>query len=150
MLTRLIAETDFDGLVALARRGVADHLPQHKFNEQKLRGVLAASLATADPTVFVVETSVGLVGFAAVSLADYPYTTGFFATVDVVYVRPDKRGTRAAALLVRSVVDWADHMGAKETFAGPATGFQVEQTSRLLQRFGFNPVGCVLRRGAGL
>lgn len=146
MLARLATEADEDTLVALARQGVADHLPQHEFVEEKARDTFQRYLQTADPTVIVADDRGQAVGFAAASLADYQYTSGFFAVVDVLYVRPDKRGTRAAALLAQAVVEWTDRLGAKETFAGPTVGYRTRQTARMFQRFGFEPVGYALRR----
>lgn len=150
MLVRLPLESEEDAVIDLVRMDAAETVPHLPFSEDRARATFRRYLETANPTVFVVEDNREIVGFLTAYLTDYTFADGFYVAQDVIYVRPDKRGTRAAAHLVKTLRDWGFGLGATEVFAGIANGYKSnkltpERTARFMGHFGFQPVGQLLR-----
>jgi len=147
MLVRFALETDEDECVELARLQTAETLPHMPFDERRARQTFTKYLTTANPTVFVCEDdNRRLAGFLIATWSEYAFTTGICVNQEVIYVRSENRGSRAAARLIRSFNEWADRLGAREVFTGITNGFKAERTARLFERFGYTPVGVYLRR----
>lgn len=60
-------------------------------------------------------------------------------------MKPDKRGTRAAALLMKKLIEWSQAIGAREVLGGNDNDVHSEQTARFLSRFGFRQFGYAMR-----
>ena len=152
MRVRLVDHHDEDGLVDLARLYVdeaAEVLPHIEFDEQTVRNTVFRSLTTADPTIFVAEAKDGLVGMMVASIQGFYFMSGVFVQSDIFYVRPEYRGTRAAALLLVELSSWADQLGAKVTIGGNANKLNSDRTARLYERFGYQRAGLNLVRPKG-
>lgn len=145
MLVRLALEDEAETLVAMARQAVEQTLPHHRFSPDKVREVFRSYLNTAHPTFFFVEHNRSVVGFLQAEIGLYDFTDGLFTVQKTLYVTPEKRGSRASALLLRHFVSWSRRLGAREIFGGVDNGFMVGQTAKLLRRFGFEDVGCNMR-----
>lgn len=144
---RLIMPEDADAVLSLAEMQVQETLPHLDFRRDLAAETIEESLRTADPTFFVVEDSREVVGYLMAFMESYAFTTGIFCVQEVLYVRPDKRGTRAAAHLVKEFVRWANIVGAREMIFGISNKFQPERTSRLFQRLtGAEEVGVYLKK----
>ena len=137
MLVRLATEADVEIVVAMARDAVETTKPHHVFSEAKLIECFARYLVTANPTFFLVERRGEVIGFLQAEIGGYDFTDGLFTVQKTLYVRPESRGSRAAAVLMSHLVEWSRGLGAKEIFGGVDNGFHVEQTSRFLERFRF-------------
>lgn len=148
MFARLAIEEDVDAVVELARMQVNETLPHHApyFDPECVRETFEQYLASANPTIVVVEDQRAVVAFLQIDVYTYSFRRGFFTGQEVIYVRPDKRGTRAAAHLKQFYVDWADRLGAIENFMGVANGRKVEAFARAARKHGFETVGVQLRR----
>lgn len=146
MFARLRMPEDEDAVIELARAQVAETVSHLGFDDAIARSTFHLAMTTANPTIFVVEENRVVVGFLMALINPYAFTTGFFTSQEVIYVRPDRRRTRASALLVEMFNDWSDRLGPKEVFAGVANGLQVANTTRFFKRFGFDVVGTYLRR----
>lgn len=122
-------------------RGIEPELPV--INE-----TIDAYFASADPTFFVAEGAGRvLVGFMMATIGGYSFASGIYTTQQVMYVRPEFRGSRAATLLVRNLIDWSRIVGAREITGGNNNGLYTEQTVKLLSKHGFEPMGTFMRRG---
>ena len=147
MKARLALPADEDAFVALAHAAHDESLPHIPYSEAKVRATFARYLAAAHPTIVVCVGNDGLlVGFTSQTISEYPSGTGIFTTLEVTYVRPDKRGSRAAALLLRWFAQWSDQLGALESTGGNDNALHSEQTAKLLSRIGFEKVGFFMRR----
>lgn len=147
LLVRLAIESDEDDCVELARMQTAETLPHIPFHEPAARATFQRYLDTANPTVFVCEdVDRSVIGMLVATMSDYAFATGLCVNQEVLYVRPDKRHTRAASSLLREFDAWADRLNAREVFTGISNGFNAERTTRFLQRCGYTPVGTFLRR----
>lgn len=147
MLARLMIEDDADAVVALARMQQEETLPHLDFSEEITRETIALSLKHADPTIFVVEDKREVVGYLMALVSNYAFTSGLFVVQEALYVRPDKRGTRAAANLVKLFVQWGEHMQAREIIFGISNEFQPERTAKFFENVaGAKTVGFYLKK----
>lgn len=121
--------------------------PELTFNEARLRASFHSYLETAAVTCWVAEDLSGIVGFLASSFYEYRAFDGLFTTQEVLFVKPVKRGTRAAAMLMCQMIEWSRMLGAKEIVGGNDTNFNSERTARFLSKFGFECVGFTMRKG---
>lgn len=151
MRVRLALPADLDGYVALARIGHAESWPYLPFAEHKVRAIFDRYMTTAHPTIFVVEHDGEIIAFLNCTISEFPSADGLYTTQEILFVRPDKRGTRAAALLLRQFIQWSDQLGALESTGGNDNALTSDRTRRFLKRFGFQEVGFFMRRvrGAG-
>ena len=146
MLARLALEDDRHAVVELGRCMAVEQTPHLTFDVGRAGATFDAYLTGANPTIFVLEEAREVVGFLAAQIMDYPACAGFFVSQELFYVRPDKRGTRAAASLFTEFNRWADSLNPEEVFAGIATGHRPEVAARWMRRFGFESTGQHMRR----
>lgn len=146
MHVRLALEQDFPAIVEMARINTEQTRPTLTFSKEKCWRTLYSYLTTASPTVFVVDGEDGVVAFLVADMYEYRAAEGIFTSQEVLFVRPDRRGTRAAALLMKQLVAWSQMLGAKEIVGGVDNEFQSERTAKFLEHFGFKRVGFAMRR----
>lgn len=146
MFTRLAIESDEDVFVELSRAAVLESASHVGFSDDRVRATFHKYLDTANPTIFVVEERRDVLGFLMATMSGYRFADGFYTTQEVMFVRPDKRGSRAAVLLVKQFVAWSDKLGALESTGGNDNGLFTERTARLLESQGFERVGLFMRR----
>jgi GNAT superfamily N-acetyltransferase len=148
MFARLVLERDVDTIVEMAAAATAESFPHLEFSEERCRGTIQSYFETSDPTMFAVEDNGELVGFSLACWGPHGFSTSILAEQRVIYVKPENRGTRAAAELVSIYSQWAEQVGAKEIRLDLANGRRTEQAARYMRRFGFHPNGVTLRRTA--
>lgn len=146
MRTRLFMPEDMDEVLRLAEMQVAENHPHLEFRRDMAQQELTRSLETAHPTIFVAEDAGEVVGYIACSLNEYTFTSGVFVSQEVIYVRPDKRGTRAAVRLIKEFLRWGEVVGAREWTFGVSNGFHPERTAKLFEHFGAERVGVYLKK----
>lgn len=146
MYVRLAIESDTDAIVEMARINWAQAQPNIPFDEDVCRATIAKSLRTASPTIFVVDERRDVIAFLLAAICDYRAASGQFTTQEILFVRPDKRGTRAAVILMNQLIAWSKMLGAKEIIGGNDNDFKSERTSKFLAHFGFERVGYEMRR----
>ena len=147
MPVRLALPRDEAAILALTRMDVAETLPHLDFDEAITRATFHDALTKAAPTIFVYETREGeVVGFLLAYIHGYAFTSGIFTVQEVLYVRPDKRGTLAAASLMAEFTRWSDSLGARENIGGNSNKFHSDRTAKFLGLFGFEIVGYFVKR----
>ncbi len=146
MHVRLALEGDEDAIVAMARTNMEQTRPTLTFNEGRCRATIQNYFDQANPTIFVAEDKGEVVGFLVCNFYEYHAADGLYATQEVLFVRPDKRGTRAAALLMKELIAWSKTLGALELVGGNDNEFNSDRTARFLEHFGFKRVGYSMRR----
>lgn len=149
MICRLAMPQDEDAIVRLTLQDIAETLPHHTVIEARVRETFNRSINHADPTIFVVEDKGEVVAFLLAIMNGYAFTDGVYTCQEVFYVRPDKRGTRAAALLMGEFLRWSQIVGAKEVIGGNSNGLYSERTRRFLERFGFQMAGYSMKKVLG-
>lgn len=146
MIARLALDREEDVFVELSRMAVEESASHVGFNPDRVRETFQKYLKTANPTIFVVEHEWEVFGFLLATMNGYRFADGFYTTQEVMYVRPDKRGTRAAVLLLKQFTRWSDMLGAIENTGGNDNNLFTEATARLLESQGFERVGLFMRR----
>ena len=135
--------------VELARMTVAESYPDQVFSGERARETFQRSLKTAHPTFFFADEGGRVVGVLQAAISGYDFADGIYTTLCGTFVHPDKRGSRAAALLLSAFIRWSDQLGAVESTGGNDNNLTTERTTRLLGHFGFEPVGTFVRRKRG-
>lgn len=141
MKVRFAQERDIEDIIAMGRHNCEQTMAGSPYEPERVAKVFAEYLETGNPSFFVCEKKDTVVGFLLVGFGDYDYRSGFFTIQKVLYVKPENRGTRAAVLLTKHLVDWSRELGATEIIGGNDNDFQSDRTSKFLERFGFRKVG---------
>lgn len=143
---RLALAEDEDAIVAMARTNMEQTRSTLTFNEARCRQTVRNYLAFANPTIFVADADGDVIGFLVCNFYEYHAADGLYTAQEVLFVRPDKRGTRAAALLMKELIAWSKTLRALEIVGGNDNEFNSERTARFLEHFGFKRVGFTMRR----
>lgn len=146
MYVRLGLKSDEDEIIELGRLSHALSTPHLEFSEEISRATYQSYLDTADTTFFVAEHKGHVIAFLMATLSTYRHAHGLFVTQEIIFVKPEYRGSRAAVLLMKELVRWSKMLGAKEITGGNDNGFQSDRTARFLEHFGFKQVGNFMRR----
>ncbi len=85
-------------------------------------------------------------GYLSGAVYDYMFSDDLFATEEHWYVRDGC--SRAAIKLMNSFIDWAGTFPIREINISIGTGVRLEQTDRLLKKYGFTNVGGNYKREA--
>lgn len=150
MLVRLALDTERDTVVDLCVAAVEESVRGIAPERARIEETFQAYLDSADPTFFVVEQKREIIGFLMATIGGYTYASGIYTTQQVMYVRPDKRGTRAATLLIRHLEQWSRQLGALEITGGNNNGLYTERTARFLEKQGFERTGVFMRKPLGV
>lgn len=144
---RLALESDRAAIIELARLHPVEVTPWLTFDADRCNATISRGLAP-DPylTIFVAEDEDGLVGYLVASRTDYAACAGFYLNLDLFYVEPRKRGSRAAAKLFAGFVRWAERLKPEEIYVGASWGRRSAAAARWFQRFGFESAGQQLMR----
>jgi GNAT superfamily N-acetyltransferase len=143
---RLAMPEDKGEILQLAEQMVQETLPHLDFRRDMASEEFDRAIETGNPTAFVAESAGQITGFLICRIHGYMFTSGIFASQEVLFVRPDRRGTRAAALLIEEFLRWGEIVGAREYTFGVSNGFHPERTARLFERFGAERVGLYLKK----
>lgn len=146
MFVRLALEEDFDAIVEMARMNIAETRPGMVFNEERCRRTLRSYIDRASPTFYVVEEHRKVIAFLTCDFYEYRAADGLFTTQEVLFTLPERRGSRAAAILMKQLIAWSEQLGAREIVGGNDNEFNSERTARFLEHFGFERVGFSMRR----
>lgn len=146
MFVRLALEEDIDAIVELARMNCELSTPYLTYSPDKVRETCYAYLDRGETTIFVVEDKRQVIALLVATINEYRHATGIYCTQEIIFVREDYRGTRAAALLMKELVAWSERLGAIEITGGNDNKFNSERTARFLSHFGFEQVGFFMRR----
>lgn len=147
MFARLVMPEDKDAVLALAEMQVMETLPHLDFQRDVAEQTFENAVKHADPTIFVAEDRGEVVGYLMGMLEGYAFTSGVFVVQEVLYVKPGRRGSRAAVHLIKMFDEWAQIVGARESIMGISNKFQPGRTSRLFQRItGAEEVGVYLKK----
>ena len=146
MFVRLALEDDTEAIVELARLNCEISTPHLKFSPDRVRQTCASYLASAHPTIFVVEDKRAVIALLVATINEYRHADGLYTTQEVLFVRPDKHGTRAAVLLMKHLVAWSERLGAIEITGGNDNSYKSDRTAAFLGHFGFEKVGFFMRR----
>lgn len=141
MPVRLAMQEDRSAVLSLAEMQVVETLPHLDFDRDLAGAAFDEALRGDGQIVWVYDNGRKVTGFLWAKMYGYAFTYGIFVQQEVFYVRPDKRGTRAAVELLGEYIRWGQIVGAKETLFGISNGHNPERVARLFERFGAERVG---------
>lgn len=144
MKVRLVEKEDIDAIVEMSRDN-AKTRPNLKFNEVRTRATIVQSILKGSPVIFVVESKGEVIGFLMANYFVYHAFDGLFTVQEVLYVKPEKRGSRAAVLLMKALIAWSKRLGAVEIIGGNDNETNSDRTAKFLSHFGFKKVGHAMR-----
>lgn len=144
MKVRSVAPEDMDAILAMAEMHVEETLPHLEFHRGIAEANFHALVNAPEIGAFCAERAGEVVGWICGTANNYRFSYGKFVELDVLFVRPENRGSRAAALLIATFLKWSTLVGAKDTFLSATNPKTSRQTGRMFQRFGAEAVGYVL------
>ncbi len=110
-------------------------------DEARLMEIGRMGLAKGNPGLILAERQGRLVGMAIVVAGEHFFSVAKAATVQLVYVHPKARGSRAAILLLRALRRWAIEAGAEDLHVNNTTAIHADRTDRFLRHMGFRQTG---------
>lgn len=143
MQVRLVMPKDREQVRALGREAVAESEPDLGIDDAALDHTIDSCLAS-DPTMFVAEQGGRLIGLAIARIEGFYFASGVLASLDLIYVTPGWRGSRAPALLFIAFLRWSDEVGARRKQMGINNSLHPDRTARFFERFGARRVGYFL------
>lgn len=150
MIVRRAVPTDLEGIVSLGHEMWAE--AETSFPPvQSDRCAKQLELSIQVPNnvfIAVVEDDDGIVGVINGTIGDYAFSSQLRAAQDILFVTKEKRGSRAAILLLKIFIEWAQENGAQYIFAGASTGVKTDLTEKLFTKFGFTMFCRSFRRHA--
>lgn len=147
MFVRLAMDYDTEDLIEMGRLNCEQTCPGDVYSEQRAMDLIYAYHEEANPTFFVVEASGRkVIGFLMARMLQFDHRDGFYTTQSVLFVRPENRGSRAAVMLVKHLIEWSRQIGASAIIGGNDNGFRSERTAGFLEHFGFERVGFAHRK----
>lgn len=141
---RLAMPEDEDEIVEMARTN-SETRPTLVFNEERTRKTFRSYLDRASPTFWVAYSGPEVLGFLCAEFYEHRAFDGLFTAQEVLFVKPEKRGTRAATLLMRELISWSKLLGANEIVGGNDNATNSDRTAKFLSHFGFEKVGHAMR-----
>lgn len=142
VIIRLAQNEDFPAMMALGRllHGESGFraLPM---DETRMLEIGRRGLKDGNPGLFVAERNGEIVGMAIVVLGEYYFSPIRSATVQLLYVHPDARGSWAAIKLLRVIRKWAKQNQAQDLHVNVTTGIDPARTDRFLRTMGFRQTG---------
>lgn len=95
----------------------------------------------------VIEQDGKIVAHLLAMVSPFFWNTQPCARDIVVYVNPEKRGTRAFVMLVKEFERWAAEKGAvMPKIVGISTGIDIEKTRASYERLGYTCIGSILAK----
>jgi GNAT superfamily N-acetyltransferase len=145
MFVRLALANEVDEIICMSTANAQETLSGEFVDPDYVRHTFKQYLDHATSTFFVVEDQRKVIAFLQAYMFGYDYRAGLYTVQKVLYVKPEKRGSRAAVLLMKELVRWSKRLGADRIEGGNDNGFKSERTAKFLGHFGFENVGFAMR-----
>lgn len=112
-------------------------------DDRKLKAFIAAAIASDQHAMLLHESAAGIDGLFIGVLVEQFFTLEINAMDIVLYVPPERRGTRAALRLWRAFKIWAQARNAKAIQVGSMTGIDPARTAKFYRGMGLREVGSI-------
>ncbi len=112
-------------------------------DDRKLADYIAKAIRGNDHAVLLHDGPAGIDGIYIGMLVQQFFTFETTAMDVLFYVRPERRGSRAAVRLFRAFKAWAKSSGAKSIQVGTMTGIDPARTAKFYRGMGLNEIGGV-------
>lgn len=142
MLVREVTEKDIPQIIHLGGRmheesqyNVLDYAPE------KVANVCYQIIDNDNMLGLVVVHETKIVGMFSAYVDEFLYGSDLVAKDTLLYITPEHRGGMAFIKIMNEYQNWAFLNGAKMVFASQTSGIEVDKTSYLYSRLGFERVG---------
>ncbi len=125
-------------------RAMAQESPIYRvmpIDDRKLADYIAKAIRSSDHAVLLHESAAGIDGVYIGMLVQQFFTFETTAMDVLFYVRPERRGSRAAVRLFRAFKAWAKASGAKSIQVGTMTGIDPARTAKFYRGMGLSEIG---------
>lgn len=133
-------------------RAMAQESPVYRvmpIDDRKLADYIAKVIRSNEHAVLLHEGPAGIDGIYIGMLVQQFFTFETTAMDVLFYVRPERRGSRAAVRLFRAFKAWAKASGARAIQVGTMTGIDPTRTAKFYRGMGLDEIGGVYHGPAG-
>lgn len=153
-VVELIIPQHVDDLMPLLQDQHAEGYPHLDFSEVKIRWFIDKIIRDLDRDLrncFLCYKGHELIGYAYASVDEFIFSTQKFAHVEMIYVVPEYRGSRAYLKLMKAYEEWARLRGCVEFWAGVAIPDRerADKISNTLEKVGYSRYGYIHKKGIG-
>ena len=127
-------------------RAMAQESPIYRatpIDDRKLADYIAKVIRSSEHAVLLHESAAGIDGIYIGMLVQQFFTFEITAMDVLFYVRPERRGSRAAVRLFRAFKAWAKSSDARAIQVGTMTGIDPARTAKFYRGMGLNEIGGV-------
>ncbi|MFW2152815.1 N-acetyltransferase family protein [Acinetobacter gyllenbergii] len=145
MKLRLATKDDVPVLIQIGKDFIKEspNFRERSYVEQSA-GEHFSRLINGEGVIFVIENDGHICGGFVGGIGNDWINNQKIAFDYVLYVKPDYRSTKAAYMLVKAFIDWAQLKGADRIQCGTTTGVEAASCINLYKKFGFKDVGVLL------
>jgi GNAT superfamily N-acetyltransferase len=133
-------------------RAIAPESPVYRdtpIDDRKLKTFIATAIRSDQHAVLLHDGAAGIDGLYIGMLVQQFFTFEVTAMDILFYVRPERRGTRAALRLWRAFESWAHARGAKAIQVGSMTDIDPARTAKFYRGMGLREIGGVFQARIG-
>lgn len=114
------------------------------FSREKMSRLFESNVNNSLICIFVAVTDDGeIVGLISGSVNQFIFSYEIVIIDHIFYVKPDKRGMKAATGLVRAYIDWAKERKPRRIQLSNSLGNKIDGFAKLAERLGFEQVGTI-------
>jgi len=145
-VVELIIQSQVDKFLPMTRRHHKEGYPYLDYSEEKVNWVIDRILKDLDRdtyNIFLCFKDQELIGYAYCVLGEYSFNTQRYANLELIYVVPEYRGSRAFLKLLKAFEEWARLRGCIEFMAGVGLDDEerCEKISNTLVKVGYARFG---------
>ncbi len=138
------SDRDTETIVDLVRQAIGESLfSRFDFAEDRVRQQVSQRISqeTVRSCELIAERNGAPIGVLTGMLSEYTFVSAKGASVTLLYVAPEGRGSLAAVKLLRGFQRWAVHHHASALSVHVTTNHKKDRTHLFLQRMGFRITG---------
>ena len=146
MIVREAELWDVPALFGLAEKFHGEATPGFPYPEPiAIQQTILETQYVPDTCCFVAEDKT-ICGFITGGCARFPHSEKRIAGLTMFYVAKEKRGSKAAFMLVHSFIEWCRSRNTTIVSVGSISGIKEERFGQLFERIGFRRAGTVYIR----
>lgn len=85
-------------------------------------------------------------GFLVASIGQYDFCDATYVFDRMLYVAPDRRGSKCARMLIDALEEWARERNVTRIVMGITTGVHTRTTERLYNKLGYDTFGVLTKK----
>lgn len=151
-VVEMIIPQHIDDVLEISKDHHKEGYPHLEYSEEKLRWIFGRVMRDLDRDLynqFLCYKGHQLIGYAYASISEFMFNTQRFANLEMIYIIPEYRGSRAFLKLVKAYEEWARLRGCVEFWSGVALDDRIraDKISNTLEKIGYKRFGYVQKKG---